>query len=63
MRVAKPAIEPGAELDGFTIGERVHQGGMATLCTMTHFAGKASDALSRESGQVGIYWRNAPGLA
>jgi hypothetical protein len=29
--MAKPAIAPGAELDGFTIGECVHQGGMATL--------------------------------
>ena len=34
--MAKPAITPGAELDGFTIGERVHQGGMATLWTVTH---------------------------
>ena len=34
--MAKPAIEPGAELDGFTIGECVHQGGMATLWTVTH---------------------------
>ena len=34
--MAKPLIEPGAELDGFTIGERVHQGGMATLWTVTH---------------------------
>ena len=34
--MAKPAIAPGAELDGFTIGERVHQGGMATLWTVTH---------------------------
>jgi hypothetical protein len=34
--MAKLAIEPGAELDGFTIGERVHQGGMATLWTVTH---------------------------
>jgi serine/threonine protein kinase len=34
--MAKPAIEPGAELDGFTIGERVHQGGMAALWTVTH---------------------------
>ena len=33
--MAKPAIAPGAELDGFTIGERVHQGGMATLWTVT----------------------------
>ena len=34
--MAKPVIEPGAELDGFTIGECVHQGGMATLWTVTH---------------------------
>src|SRR6187401_3118742 len=34
--MAKPAIEPGAQLDGFTIGERVHQGGMATLWSVTH---------------------------
>ena len=34
--MAKPSIEPGAELDGFTIGERVHQGGMATLWAVTH---------------------------
>ena len=34
--MAKPSIEPGAELDGFTIGERVHQGGMATLWSVTH---------------------------
>ena len=33
--MAKPAIEPGAQLDGFTIGERVHQGGMATLWSVT----------------------------
>ena len=33
--MARPSIEPGAELDGFTIGERVHQGGMATLWTVT----------------------------
>ena len=32
----KPSIEPGAELDGFAIGERVHQGGMATLWSVTH---------------------------
>src|SRR2546429_2707489 len=32
----KPLIEQGAELDGFTIGKRVHQGGMATLWTVTH---------------------------
>jgi eukaryotic-like serine/threonine-protein kinase len=34
--MAKPAIAPGAELDGFTIGECVHQRGMATLWTVTH---------------------------
>src|SRR3954465_12955865 len=34
--MVKPLIEQGAELDGFTIGERVHQGGMATLWTVTH---------------------------
>src|SRR6187551_3018685 len=34
--MGKPSIEPGAQLDGFTIGERVHQGGMATLWTVTH---------------------------
>lgn len=34
--MAKPPIEPGAQLDGFTIGERVHQGGMATLWSVTH---------------------------
>ena len=34
--MAKPSIEPGAELDGFTIGECVHRGGMATLWTVTH---------------------------
>jgi hypothetical protein len=34
--MAKPSIEPGTQLDGFTIGERVHQGGMATLWSVTH---------------------------
>jgi len=34
--MVKPSIEPGTQLDGFTIGERVHQGGMATLWTVTH---------------------------
>jgi serine/threonine protein kinase len=34
--MAKPAIAPGAELDGFTIGECVHRGGMATLWSVTH---------------------------
>jgi nucleotide-binding universal stress UspA family protein len=35
-RAAKIPIEPGTELDSFTIGERVHQGGMATLWSVTH---------------------------
>ena len=30
------AVEPGAEIDGFAIGERVHIGGMATLWSVTH---------------------------
>jgi nucleotide-binding universal stress UspA family protein len=34
--MAKPPVEPGAQLDGFMIGERVHQGGMATLWSVTH---------------------------
>jgi serine/threonine protein kinase len=34
--VADFAVEPGAEIDGFTIGERVHAGGMATLWSATH---------------------------
>ena len=29
-------IEPGAIIDGFTIGECVHHGGMATLWSVTH---------------------------
>jgi serine/threonine protein kinase len=32
----KPVITPGAEIDGFTVGERVHTGGMATLWSVTH---------------------------
>ncbi len=34
--MAKPSILPGTELDGFTIGECVHHGGMATLWEVTH---------------------------
>src|SRR5258707_6205750 len=34
--MAKPSIVEGEQLDGFTIGERIHQGGMATLWTVTH---------------------------
>jgi eukaryotic-like serine/threonine-protein kinase len=29
--MAKPAVAPGAVIDGFTVGECVHRGGMATL--------------------------------
>jgi len=32
----RPEIATGAVLDGFTIGECVHRGGMATLWTVTH---------------------------
>jgi eukaryotic-like serine/threonine-protein kinase len=33
--VARPSIEPGAVIDGFVVGERVHHGGMATLWRVT----------------------------
>ena len=33
--MASMRMEPGAVLDGFTVGERVHQGGMATLWQVT----------------------------
>ncbi len=32
----KPLVKSGAEVDGFTIGECVHAGGMATLWSVTH---------------------------
>ena len=34
--MVKSAIASGAQLDGFTIGECVHRGGMATLWTVSH---------------------------
>jgi serine/threonine protein kinase len=34
--MARSIITSGAEIDGFTIGERVHSGGMATLWSVTH---------------------------
>src|SRR6059058_4163086 len=34
--MAKPAIAPGVQLDGFTVGECVHNGGMATLWSVSH---------------------------
>jgi hypothetical protein len=33
--MARPAIEPGAVIDDFTIVEQVHAGGMATLWSVT----------------------------
>jgi serine/threonine protein kinase len=33
--MAKHAVQPGAVIDGFTIGECVHSGGMATLWSVT----------------------------
>jgi serine/threonine protein kinase len=33
--MARPLVEPGADIDGFAIGERVHSGGMATLWSVT----------------------------
>jgi eukaryotic-like serine/threonine-protein kinase len=34
--MAKPSVVSGAVMDGFTIGECVHRGGMATLWSVTH---------------------------
>jgi non-specific serine/threonine protein kinase/protein-serine/threonine kinase len=34
--MVKSALQPGAVIDGFTIGECVHSGGMATLWSVTH---------------------------
>ncbi|MBX9647630.1 MAG: protein kinase [Xanthobacteraceae bacterium] len=34
--MTKLSILPGTELDGFTVGECVHHGGMATLWSVTH---------------------------
>jgi serine/threonine protein kinase len=33
--MAKPLVQPGAMIDGFTVGECVHSGGMATLWSVT----------------------------
>src|SRR5450432_3170560 len=33
--MVRSRIEPGAVIDGFTIGECVHRGGMATLWSVT----------------------------
>ena len=46
--MAKPSIESGAELDGFTIGERVHQGGKNWLALFEKVV-KLSRSLSEES--------------
>jgi serine/threonine protein kinase len=34
--MAKSIVVPGAEIDGFTVGQCVHSGGMATLWSVTH---------------------------
>ena len=34
-RWPRPSVQPGAVIDGFTIGECVHRGGMATLWSVT----------------------------
>jgi serine/threonine protein kinase len=34
--MAKSSMQPGAVIDGFTVGECVHRGGMATLWSVTH---------------------------
>src|SRR6201984_2708830 len=34
--MTRSKVESGAVIDGFTIGERVHSGGMATLWSATH---------------------------
>jgi eukaryotic-like serine/threonine-protein kinase len=33
--VAKLSVQPGAVIDGFTVGECAHRGGMATLWSVT----------------------------
>ena len=33
--MAKLSVQPGADIDGFTVGECVHRGGMATLWSVT----------------------------
>src|SRR5437660_8893806 len=34
--MVKSIVTQGADIDGFTVGECVHSGGMATLWTVTH---------------------------
>jgi eukaryotic-like serine/threonine-protein kinase len=34
--MVKSIVTPGADIDGFTVGECVHSGGMATLWSVTH---------------------------
>src|SRR5258705_12571849 len=34
--MARPSVVWGAVIDGFTIGECIHHGGMATLWSVTH---------------------------
>jgi hypothetical protein len=33
--MVRPVVQPGADIDGFTVGECVHRGGMATLWSVT----------------------------
>jgi len=33
--MAKFSVKPGAVIDGFAIGDRLHRGGMATLWSVT----------------------------
>ena len=33
--MARSSVQPGAVIDGFTIGECIHHGGMATLWSVT----------------------------
>ena len=32
----RPLLEPGATLDGYVLGERIHRGGMASIWAVTH---------------------------
>jgi hypothetical protein len=34
--MATPSVQPGAVIDGFTVGDCLHSGGMATLWSVTH---------------------------
>ena len=36
MKMTKPRLASGSIIDGFTIGETIHTGGMAMLWSVTH---------------------------